>query len=385
MLFCSRLPSNIQGGVDLRVRNQILALASLGPTAVFALTGSGKIVTPSLEMWRSSTDPKSVEDVNTMTILSKVVSENRGTYWNRFSYVTANELESAIREFKTDVIIVSRLALMPYAQRILDTGVKTVVLDMDEPTFDTRTSIASIIDNPGVALLYKRYSEALTKYEKEMVSLSSCVWLSSKQESEKFVRSHPTFENYFIVPNVVNADEYEIAPEKRILVRIIFAANVAYEPNLDGVHFILDELLPRLPSASIDLVGAHMVDWVRKIVHSQVNVVGQVAGIAPYFSQASVAIVPLRAGGGTRLKALEAMASGVPVVSTSFGVEGLDVADGHDVLIADGADAFAKSCSELEEDAQLRKRLVTNALFRVRDQYSLPKLKISLASALQSA
>jgi glycosyltransferase involved in cell wall biosynthesis len=109
---------------------------------------------------------------------------------------------------------------------------------------------------------------------------------------------------------------------------------------------------------------------VRALAGDGIHVTGRVEDVRPYYVQGTASIVPLRAGGGTRLKVLEAMALGRPMVSTSVGCEGIDVVDGEHLLIADTADAFAEATIRLLRDADLRERIRGQARRLVEGKYS---------------
>ena len=99
-------------------------------------------------------------------------------------------------------------------------------------------------------------------------------------------------------------------------------------------------------------------------------VTGTVPDVRPWLHGSAVSIVPLRIGGGTRLKVYEAMAAGCPVVSTSIGAEGLDHTDGEDIVLADTPEAFAEACIRLLDDAELRRRIGANAMRLVTGKHS---------------
>jgi glycosyltransferase involved in cell wall biosynthesis len=101
-----------------------------------------------------------------------------------------------------------------------------------------------------------------------------------------------------------------------------------------------------------------------------VTVTGSVPDMRPYLWNSKLSIVPIRIGGGTRLKVYESMAAGLPVVSTTIGAEGLDYADGKDIVIADTPEAFASSCLRLLEDSRARNAVSANALSLVEDNFS---------------
>lgn len=120
-----------------------------------------------------------------------------------------------------------------------------------------------------------------------------------------------------------------------------------YEPNRDAAEFLVRRVLPilldRCPNAQVRLVGAHE-GALDALAGPHVTVTGRVPDVAPELARATAVVVPLRFGGGTRLKVLEAFAYGVPVVSTNLGAEGLDVSDGRELLLGDDASAFATQC-----------------------------------------
>jgi glycosyltransferase involved in cell wall biosynthesis len=117
------------------------------------------------------------------------------------------------------------------------------------------------------------------------------------------------------------------------------------------------------------IVGRDPLPEVKRLNGNGVNVTGQVKDVLPYYKRTTVCIVPLRAGGGTRLKILEAMALGRPVISTTIGCEGLDVEDGQHLLIADTPKKFAEKTVRLLTDRTLHHKIRTNARQLVETRY----------------
>jgi glycosyltransferase involved in cell wall biosynthesis len=143
--------------------------------------------------------------------------------------------------------------------------------------------------------------------------------------------------------------------------RVVFTGAMRHAPNADGARWYLDHVHPmvaeRIPSLRVAIVGADPPPDLRARQSAGVEVTGRVDDIRPWLANASVAIVPLLSGGGTRLKILEAMAAGIPVVSTTVGAEGLDLADGSDLLIADSPRAFADAILRVLYDSSLAESL----------------------------
>jgi glycosyltransferase involved in cell wall biosynthesis len=145
-------------------------------------------------------------------------------------------------------------------------------------------------------------------------------------------------------------------------------------PNEDAVAFFADEVLPRIqetvPDVAFSIVGGNPSARVQKLAERErVVVTGRVPEIKPYFAEATVFVVPLRIGSGTRLKILEALAMGKAIVSTTVGAEGLDLRDGEEILIADEPTAFADAVIRLLTDSELRRRVGETGRIRVEQDY----------------
>ncbi len=158
---------------------------------------------------------------------------------------------------------------------------------------------------------------------------------------------------------------------------LVFTGAMSWAANVDGIHFLLDEVFPLLlrarPGIRAWIVGRNPpASLSNKISASglDVTLTGFVPDIRPYVTQAHVYVIPLFVGSGTRIKAFEAMAMGRPVVSTSLGVEGLDVTDGEHFLRADDAAAFARSILALMADASMRARIAGAARRLIEDRFS---------------
>jgi glycosyltransferase involved in cell wall biosynthesis len=139
-------------------------------------------------------------------------------------------------------------------------------------------------------------------------------------------------------------------------------------------------ILARHPDASIDLIGMNPPDELRHL-GPQVRVHGFVDDIRPYFDEATVAICPVRNGGGTRIKVLDALAMGMPLVSTSIGCEGIDVVPERDLLVGDTPEAFAAQIGRLFDDPALRQRLAASARQLAEQRYSWDALAAQLVDA----
>ena len=160
-----------------------------------------------------------------------------------------------------------------------------------------------------------------------------------------------------VVPNGVDIEFYRPSESPIEPDSLVFTGLMSYRPNIDGVVYFVEEVLPRIhqvrPSVSLTVVGAGAGAEVERLAGPHVRVTGAVPDTREYFMRAAVAVVPLRMGSGTRLKVLEGLAMGKPLVSTSVGCEGIHVKDGEHLLIADDPQALADAVLRALTDAPL--------------------------------
>ena len=162
---------------------------------------------------------------------------------------------------------------------------------------------------------------------------------------------------------------------------IVFTGSMDWAANIDGIEFFMDSIWPAIaraaPAVNVVVVGrnppAQLVERARRR-DLPWTFTGFVDDIRPHVHAAQVYAIPLRVGGGTRIKVYEAMAMGCPVVSTAIGVEGLPLEDGRHYLRADTAEAFATEVLRLLADADLRRRLATTARAYVEENFSAPSV-----------
>ncbi len=170
---------------------------------------------------------------------------------------------------------------------------------------------------------------------------------------------------------------------------LVFVGSMDWMPNIDGITWFVDEVLPlireKVPGCTLAVVGRKPGKEVAGLGErdARIRITGTVDDVRPWLWGAKVAIVPLRIGGGTRLKIYEAMAARTAVVSTTIGAEGLDVSPGENILIADTPQAFADACIRLIGDADERRRLSENAWEHVAQRHSWESAAVAFERLLE--
>jgi len=164
-----------------------------------------------------------------------------------------------------------------------------------------------------------------------------------------------------VVPTGVDLDQYQPdfghQPASPL---VMFVGAMDWEPNIDAMEYFCRKIWPAVlvqtPAARLRIVGRNPGDRVRALAAPSIDITGRVASVAEHLRDAAVVVVPLRIGGGTRLKIYEAMAAGKAVVSTSIGAEGLDVHHGRDIILADNPESFSEAVSGWLRDESLRQK-----------------------------
>ncbi|MFL6352126.1 MAG: glycosyltransferase [Bryobacteraceae bacterium] len=178
--------------------------------------------------------------------------------------------------------------------------------------------------------------------------------------------------------------------EKPVVADLIFTGSMDWLPNIDAMQFFAAEVLPHIrkkrPDCRLVVAGRRPTSVVQELAKrdSGIIVTGTVPDIRPYLWGSRVSVVPLRIGGGTRLKIFEAMAARVPVVSTSIGAEGLPLQHGKDIAIADSPELFARCCLDLLADADLRGHRANQAWDVVSSRFSWEAVSKEFESALEA-
>jgi len=196
----------------------------------------------------------------------------------------------------------------------------------------------------------------LHRYEQMICSRSDAVVAVSEPDRSALVQLVPD-QLIDVVPNGIELDEFPFPPPVPVQTppTLVFTGKMDYRPNVDAILWFAQEVLPliRAQKSDVRLQVVGMTPHRRLFALEGVpgiEMTGTVEDVRPYVYRAAVYVVPLRVGGGTRFKVLEALASGKPLVSTSLGVEGLGLQDGRELLIADEPYAFAYAVLRLLDD-----------------------------------
>ena len=246
--------------------------------------------------------------------------------------------------------------------------------------------MAATESNPVKRLAYRIEAGKMSRYERKALSKFHHVIAVSEHDRQQMLAMDSACA-VTVVPTGVDTRKYAVAPPASANPpRIVFTGSMDWEPNIDAVDYFCQEVFPRVrsefPSAVFQIVGRNPHPRVKQLAGASVEVTGTVPSVGDYLKAATVVVVPLRIGGGTRLKIFEAMAMGKVVVSTSIGAEGLDVQNGRDLILADDANSFARAINLLLRDSNLRQRY-EEAAAKLAAQYDWSNIEQRFSQVLQ--
>jgi glycosyltransferase involved in cell wall biosynthesis len=230
--------------------------------------------------------------------------------------------------------------------------------------------------NPVARRLLTQQWQRMLRFEGDALARFDLVLAVSDADRKTFERLYPRSLNapVHVVPTGVDTSFFSPDPGTHERAHMVFTGSMDWLPNEDGMVYFCRDILPRIreaePDASLSIIGRSPTPAVRRLadIHN-VEVTGRVDDVRPHVARGSVYVVPLRIGGGTRLKIFEAMAMGKAVVSTTVGAEGLPVTPGRDVMVADDPERFAEAVVHLIRDGQARQSIEAAARSLVVERY----------------
>jgi polysaccharide biosynthesis protein PslH len=222
---------------------------------------------------------------------------------------------------------------------------------------------AKTASNPAKKMMYGREFKKMLRYERNAVRRFQHV-IAVSENDRALMAQWVEADRVTVVPTGVDLAQYspaQVKPAQATASALVsFVGAMDWEPNVDGVEYFCSEVWPAIlaevPGAKLRIVGRNPVRRVEKWASESIEVTGRVPSVIEHLRESAVVIVPLRIGGGTRLKIYEAMAAGKAVVSTTVGAEGLDVQHGRDIMLADDARTFSEAVIMLLRDRELRRR-----------------------------
>jgi glycosyltransferase involved in cell wall biosynthesis len=299
-------------------------------------------------------------------------------FMNCYSPLMYERLGRMVRENPYDVVISEYSMVAQYLYRNPDLGGMKRVMSVHECYYLARRKAFRVqgFSREGLSALFNL--KGLKKFEFDMYASADRVLTLTPEGRDELLGIRPDLE-ISVVPHGVDVDYFRPSGKEAKEEAVMFLGNYPHDPNRDAVLYFCDRIWPlvkeKVPEARFYVVGKdptpELVELGRK--DPSIVVTGTVDDVRPYFEKSKVFVNPVRIGGGFRGKILEAMAMGMPIVTTSLGAEGVDAASGEDMLIVDDPEGFAAAVVRLMEDASTCERLGERARSLAVDRFSWEK------------
>jgi glycosyltransferase involved in cell wall biosynthesis len=295
-------------------------------------------------------------------------------------------LQDLIRQERFDCAVVDHLAPTSYFPDLPH----AIFFQHNVETVIWRRHVEHAAD-PLRRAYFKLQADRMYRYERRVSRASGHIVAVSQTDADEMRRLFDVA-RVTEIPTGVNIEYFHPpTPPPAATADLVFVGSMDWLPNVDGVLHFVREILPLIrqarPETTLTIVGRTPPPKIAQLATAdpRIQVTGTVPDIRPYLWSSAVAIVPLRIGGGTRLKIYEAMAAQIPVVSTTIGAEGLSVNPPQDIRLADTPAHFAAQCLELLTTPELRIRLAQAAAAMVASHFSWEQVARAFEKVMQSA
>jgi glycosyltransferase involved in cell wall biosynthesis len=275
-------------------------------------------------------------------------------------------------EKQFDVVHADQLNMAQYASRVPDAR---KILDEHNALWLLYERLWQTLGLGPKKLLLGRDWPLLQAYEGEMCRTFDAVLAVSEEDKLALEQAIGGPSDITVIPIAIDMDEVPEVSRQPEANHILHIGTMYWPPNVEGVRWFAEQVYPLIraacPDVTFDIVGARPPQEIQRLAAAGqgINVTGYVPDPAPYLEQAAVMVVPVRAGGGMRVKILNAFAQGLPVVSTTIGCEGIAVEPGRHLLVADSPEDFAQSTIRLLNDRRAADALGHNGRMLIQSTY----------------
>lgn len=392
-----------KAGAAQRMWRNISVLSRFGPTAVFSVDYnecSGSTL-PGVERWRHVDERRPGNKSRLRRGVERLVRVFFPPQYRGLDLAaekrTNRELRQVISDFQPTVAVLDhwRFAVAP-------SPLKSRHFPLIVASHNVEWQLLRDLSDRAPSLLSRLRANTKVPYfrhlEARLYRSAARTWAVSDLDRRAIQCFTGLTSEVRALPIVTDVDYYEpirrkvrVPPEagKRSGPTVFYAGAYWWRPNADAAHMLTEEIYPILraayPGTRLLLVGDRPTSLMKAAASADDNVVvtGKVDDVRPYLAESDVVAVPLLIGGGMRSKILEAFAAGIPVVSTTKGAEGIDVTDGRELLVRDGAANFAAGIQELWNDPERARGIAERGLGFVLRDYSMEAMEARVRAELE--
>jgi sugar transferase (PEP-CTERM/EpsH1 system associated) len=387
LFLAQRVPYPPNKGDKLRSFNQIRYLSGNHEISLVCLADSERDLEHARELrsWCRSVDavhlPRFVSKVRSAVSLFSSRPLTLGYFYSR---TLRSLIDKKLRNEEFDLIFVFCSSMAQYVEDVYAISRVIDFVDVDSEKWLQYSCYSRF----PYAWLYALESRRLRRYEKQLAKSYQHCFLVSEKEVDDFRRLVSPCPTLTPILNGVDGDLFQPSDERYDPNTLVFTGAMDYFANVEAVIYFAREILPHIsnviPDVKFYVVGSNPTEELNALAKASPNIVvtGYVDQVQPYMAQAAVFVAPMRIARGVQNKILEAMAMGVPVVTSSLGHEGISAVPGTDIFVEDEAESFANRVIDLMRDDGLRLTTSVNARRVVEQSYCWSANLATLESVL---
>lgn len=388
ILFLSRwFPFPVDNGSKIRIHNLLRGLSQVHDVTLLSFYDPNEVSLSDVSQYPFCSQVQVVPwkpfDAKSRKAKAGLFRSTPRSLLDTYSLEMESLIRQALASEKYDLVIASQLTMASYAP--IFEGMPAIFEEVELGLYLQQVySRSNWIWRLRLGLTWFK----LQKYFHHLLDSFVACTVVSEQERQIFVEHFPQHSHKVVVfPNGLNVEEYEGLPHAAGQYQLVFTGSFRYTPNYHAMKWFLQEVYPLvlrcIPNVHLVITGDSA--GLPLPPAGNVTLAGYVNDIKSLIASCRVSIAPLWSGGGTRLKILEAMALGTPVVSTSKGAEGLTIQHGENIMIADKPEIFAEHIVQLLINDELWNRLTTGGRQLVKDRYNWPTVMPDFLGLVEKA
>ncbi|MGI9146081.1 MAG: glycosyltransferase family 4 protein [Chloroflexota bacterium] len=379
------VPAPLDTGAKIRNQGLLRLLAAEHQVEAIAFGSPGSQRDLAALVHRSTIVPEPRPRSRARRALDMRRAELPDIAWRRWSPEFSQTTRELVREREYEAVQAEGIEMARYLYAV-PRGRR--IYDAHNAEFLLQRRFSTTASSPFRQLYSRLQWRRLERFERRVVQDSHLTLTVSQHDANQLSALAGEGSNVRVIPNGVDARAYpfrERGPEHPA--NLLFLGKLDFRPNADGLEWFVRDVLrsvfEKIPHARLFAVGASPPEWLVKAGQhdDRIAVTGYVADERAYLARCAALVLPLRTGGGTRLKALIAMASGLPIVSTRLGMEGLDAEPGEDYLTAETTPEWVAALQQLLGDPVVRARLAHNGRALVERRYDWSAMRAEVSDA----
>lgn len=302
---------------------------------------------------------------------------------NFYSRRLEERIKLCRNDFDIDFVQIEYINMAYYAKSI--SGVPKVLIEHDASIY----ALANSYQKPVFGRLLRFFDWLNLRRFQKLIYRHIDKIVTFTEEDYKIVQRAASKSKVSVIPIGIESARRELPAEQEKTIDILFVGHMLHYPNIDGLNYFIDKIFPLIkrgiPDVKFQIAGSNMRQAKINIKKDRnTEIVGEVGDIKPLFARSKLLVVPIRLGGGIKVKILEAMAMGLAVVATRQAARGLKVTSGKDICLADSANDFALNVLGLLRDDSKRKLIAENARETAARCYDIKQMALAEESLYRS-